>query len=220
MIITLGESDSFLHGGKAEIIVIQVTLNSGKKMQFPFPAKYPIWKIYDAVSKISEENIVVPSTEKAISHVAEKVGEVVPLVYSSSTSSIGKEDLVRCTNLYPRGEGATVDLKVGDIYRVIKTVKNGFEVIDDKADTPRRLFVFNDEVIFHQKRKPPVPKTEGKKGKSGICPFCIVEMIYYKEDDGRFVGPCLVCNKESELIDERKGTSSDTEVEAVQSTTA
>src|ERR1039458_6429816 len=162
MTITLGESDSFLHGGKAEIIIVNVKLDNGKTVTFPFPAKNPIWKVYEAVSKISEEKIITPIAvrEEVISRPESVV------LGSTDSSSIGREDLVKCVKLYPRGEGATVDLKVGDIYRVLKIVKSGYEVIDDKAATPMRLFVFSDEVVFHQKRKPPLPKVEGKKGKS------------------------------------------------------
>ena len=201
MTITLGESDSFLHGGKAEIIIVNVKLDNGKTVTFPFPAKNPIWKVYEAVSKISEEKIITPIAvrEEVISRPESVV------LGSTDSSSIGREDLVKCVKLYPRGEGATVDLKVGDIYRVLKIVKSGYEVIDDKAATPMRLFVFSDEVVFHQKRKPPLPKVEGKKGKSSNCPICQSEMIHYKEPDGKFIGTCLSCNNTTELIDATPG---------------
>ena len=42
MKIFLGESDGFLHGGEAEMVIIHVELDSGKKVQFPFVAKQPI----------------------------------------------------------------------------------------------------------------------------------------------------------------------------------
>jgi hypothetical protein len=218
MEIRLGESDAFLHEGVATMLVVHVTLDSGKKIQFPFKADLPIFEIYKAVEKISEEKIKSPAvvTEALCTSVAPKQTPLaVESQVLSTASSIGREDLVKCVKLYPRGEGATVDLKVGDIYRVLKIVKNGYDVIDDKAATPMRLFVFTDEVEFYQKRKPPVPKVLGKPGKSALCPVCNADMIYYKEEDGRFMGECMVCTNRTELID-GKGASSNSEAQAVQ----
>ena len=39
MKISIGESDAFLHrDGRAHMIIIHVTLDSGKKVQFPYEA--------------------------------------------------------------------------------------------------------------------------------------------------------------------------------------
>ena len=111
MQILLGESDSFLHDGTAKIVIVHVTLDSGKKVQFPYPANKPIWKIYEAVSNISDENIVAP----AVSHAAEVVAPVavVPLVSTVTDSSDGMTG-----RWSVEGDGVKAQLR-GNIWRII-----------------------------------------------------------------------------------------------------
>jgi len=226
MQILLGESDAFLHTDKqARMIIIHVTFNSGKKVQFPYPADKPISAIYDSVSQISDENILVPVVAPVISsHAAEATpsGAVVPLVSTAPASSIpapsltgrediGREDFVKCIKVEPRGEGATVDIEVGKIYRVLKVhgpvlpvggkmqkIIDAFDIVDDNSDTPRRIYALPSEVEFYAKRKPAPVKTVGKFESTFVCPNCQQRMVAYKEQDGKYHGECMNCLQTSE----------------------
>ena len=157
MKIYLGESDSFLHDGEAEMVIIHVELDSGKKVQFPFVDKKPISEIYKAVAKITDEKIVVPSPSNASPEVRTGLSPaaVVPLasaaVPSADNGQIGREDLVRCIKVEPRAKDSPIDIVVGNIYRVLKVhgpiltidgkpkkIIDGFDVIDDSSDTGLR----------------------------------------------------------------------------------
>jgi hypothetical protein len=221
MEIRLGQSDSFLHDGKAEIIIIHVKLDSGKNIQFPFPAKNPIWKIYDAVSQISDEPIVIPivapSPANASTEVRSGLSAAAEVSLSSSVAvppvednQIGREDLVRCIKVEPRAKDAPIDIVVGNIYRVLKVhgprltidgkvkhIIDGFDVIDDKSETPRRIFAAPSEMEFYQKRKPAPIKVIGKFESTFLCPHCFILMVAVKEDDGKYHGKCMSCLKES-----------------------
>jgi len=124
------------------MIIIHVTLNSGKKVQFPYPATNPISEIYKAVSKISDEAISSPSvalealcTSKSPVHkspvespavgaeshiIAAPPSESIPAPVLTGKEEIKREDLVKCIKVEPRAEGSTVDIEVGKIYRVLK----------------------------------------------------------------------------------------------------
>ena len=157
MKIYLGESDAFLHSdGKAHMIIIHVTLDSGKQVQFPYEANKAISEIYESVKNITDEKIVVPLAGPSIP--ATSPAAVVPLVStvavpSTDDSQIGREDLVRCIKVEPRAKDSPIDIVVGNIYRVLKVhgpvltidgkpkkIIDGFDVIDDSSDTPRRIF--------------------------------------------------------------------------------
>ena len=213
MKIFLGESDSFLHGGEAEMVIIHVELDSGKKVQFPFVAKQPISEIYKAVAKITDEKIVVPLVvrEEVISHpTAVEVPLASAAVPSTDDGQIGREDLVRCIKVEPRAKDSPIDIVVGNIYRVLKVhgpiltidgkpkkIIDGFDVIDDSSDTPRRIFAAPSEMEFYQKRKPAPPKVIGKFESTFLCPHCMAMMVATKEDDGKYHGKCMSCLKES-----------------------
>lgn len=219
MQIFLGESDAFLHSdGRAHMIIVHVTLESGKKVQFPYPAENPISELYESVKNIADEKVIVPSTntivaQASVVHVKSPAGEVVPVIVSSpiiSDNEIHRECLVRCVKVNDRGKGATVDLEVGKIYRVLtingptspegKKFAMSYDLVDDAAGNTLRIFALPDEVIFYQKRKPPIPKIL-KKGKSDKCGLCAAEMIFYKDSDGRFMGDCPVCHNRTESVD-------------------
>jgi hypothetical protein len=212
----LGESDSFLHDGEAEMVIIHVELDSGKKVQFPFVAKQPISEIYKAVAKITDEKIVVPLVQATVPPVSvATLAAEVPLVPSVAVppvedNQIGREDLVRCIKVEPRAKDAPIDIVVGNIYRVLKVhgpiltidgklkkMIDGFDVIDDKSETPRRIFAAPSEMEFYQKRKPAPPKVIGKFESTFLCPHCFILMVAVKEDDGKYHGKCMSCLKES-----------------------
>ena len=99
---------------------------------------------------------------------------------------------------------------VGNIYRVLKVhgpiltidgklkkMIDGFDVIDDKSETPRRIFAAPSEMEFYQKRKPAPPKVIGKFESTFLCPHCFILMVAVKEDDGKYHGKCMSCLKES-----------------------
>ena len=215
MKISLGESDAFLHSdGRAHMIIIHVTLDSGKQVQFPYEADKPISELYESVKNITDEKIVVPLATVPLVSVATPAAEV---SLSSSVAvppiednQISREDLVRCIKVEPRAKDAPIDIVVGNIYRVLKVhgprltidgkvkqIIDGFDVIDDKSDTPRRIFAAPSEMEFYQKRKPAPAKVIGKFESTFLCPHCFILMVAVKEDDGKYHGKCMSCLKES-----------------------
>jgi hypothetical protein len=215
MVILLGESDEFLYKDRqAHMIIIHVTLDSGKKIQFPYEANKPISELYKDVLKITDEKIVVPLATVPLVSVATPAAEVslspsvaVPPV---EDNQIGREDLVRCIKVEPRAKDAPIDIVVGNIYRVLKVhgprltidgkvkqIIDGFDIIDDKSETPRRIFAAPSEMEFYQKRKPAPVKVIGKFESTFLCPYCFIMMVATKEDDGKYHGKCMSCLKES-----------------------
>ena len=224
MEIRLGENDSCFNGGKAKMIIIQITMNNGKKNQFPYDASKTLSELCSDIQKFSDEEIVVPST---VSHAVAPAEVVAPLVSTASASSDGeihKECLVKCIKVEPRGDGATIDLEVGKVYRVLtingptspqgKKHAMSYELVDDNAPSPMRIFALPHEVIFYQNRKPPIPKVVGKLNKAGDCPVCSVSMVFYKEPDGRFIGECLSCHNISELKDVQPSNTETTNLQS------
>ena len=218
MEIRLGESDAFLHtDGQAHMIIIHVTHDGGKKVQFPYEANRKISDLYDSVKNITDEKIVVPSPSNASPEVRTGLSPaaVIPpvstvAVPSNDDGQIGREDLVRCIKVEPRAKDAPIDIVVGNIYRVLKVhgprltidgkvkqIIDGFDIIDDKSETPRRIFAAPSEMEFYQKRKPAPAKVIGKFESTFLCPYCFIMMVATKEDDGKYHGKCMSCLKES-----------------------
>ena len=218
MKISLGESDAFLHSdGRAHMIIIHVTLDSGKQVQFPYPAENPISELYESVKNITDEKIVVPSPSNASPEVRTGLSPAAEVSLSSSVAvpsvednQIGREDLVRCIKVEPRAKDAPIDIVVGNIYRVLKVhgprltidgkvkqIIDGFDVIDDSSDTPRRIFAAPSEMEFYKKRKPAPVKVIGKFESTFLCPHCFILMVAVKEDDGKYHGKCMSCLKDS-----------------------
>ena len=215
MIITLGESDAFLRtDGRALMIIVHVTLDSGKKIQFPYEANLKISDLYESLKNITDEKIVVPLATVPLVSVATPAAEVSlsssVAVPSVEDNQINREDLVRCIKVEPRAKDAPIDIVVGNIYRVLKVhgprltidgkvkqIIDGFDVIDDKSDTPRRIFAAPSEMEFYQKRKPAPAKVIGKFESTFLCPHCFILMVAVKEDDGKYHGKCMSCLKES-----------------------
>lgn len=221
MEIRLGESDSFLNSGEAKIVIIHVTCNDGKKVQFPYPADKPISEIYKAVERISTEAIAVPSAVSVsqAEHspkiaAAGDAAAALAVVHQSTEGEIEREDIVKCIKVNDRGKGATVDLFVGREYRVIKVKKFGgaidgkmvnivdyYEVIDDNLDppNPRRIFTFPDEVVLLRKRVKPVPKVLHKVEETFPCELCHVPVFGVTNSEGKCLGFCSDCNHNTEF---------------------
>jgi len=215
MVILLGESDAFLRSdGRAHMIIIHVTLDSGKQVQFPYEADKPISELYESVKNITDEKIVVPLATVPLVSVATPAAEVSlsssVAVPSVEDNQINREDLVRCIKVEPRAKDAPIDIVVGNIYRVLKVhgprltidgkvkqIIDGFDIIDDKSETPRRIFAAPSEMEFYQKRKPAPAKVIGKFESTFLCPHCFILMVAVKEDDGKYHGKCMSCLKES-----------------------
>jgi hypothetical protein len=215
MIITLGESDAFLRtDGRALMIIVHVTLDSGKKIQFPYEANLKISDLYESLKNITDEKIVVPLATVPLVSVATPAAEVSlsssVAVPSVEDNQINREDLVRCIKVEPRAKDAPIDIVVGNIYRVLKVhgprltidgkvkqIIDGFDVIDDKSETPRRIFAAPSEMEFYQKRKPAPVKVIGKFESTFLCPYCFILMVAVKEEDGKYHGKCMSCLKES-----------------------
>jgi hypothetical protein len=194
-----------------------VTLDGGKKVQFPYEANRKISDLYDSVKNITDEKIVVPSPSNASPEVRTGLSPaaVIPpvstvAVPSNDDGQIGREDLVRCIKVEPRAKDAPIDIVVGNIYRVLKVhgprltidgkvkqIIDGFDIIDDKSETPRRIFAAPSEMEFYQKRKPAPAKVIGKFESTFLCPHCFIMMVATKEDDGKYHGKCMSCLKES-----------------------
>jgi hypothetical protein len=215
MEIRLGESDAFLRkDGRALMIIVHITLDSGKKIQFPYEANLKISDLYESLKNITDEKIVVPLATVPLVSVATPAAEVslsssvaVPPV---EDNQISREDLVRCIKVEPRAKDAPIDIAVGNIYRVLKVhgpvltidgklkkIIDGFDIIDDKSETPRRIFAAPSEMEFYQKRKPAPVKVIGKFESTFLCPHCFILMVAVKEDDGKYHGKCMSCLKES-----------------------
>ena len=160
---------------------------------------------------------VVPSPSNASQEVRTGLSPAAEVSLSSSVAvppvednQIGREDLVRCIKVEPRAKDAPIDIVVGNIYRVLKVhgprltidgkvkqIIDGFDVIDDKSETPRRIFAAPSEMEFYQKRKPAPIKVIGKFESTFLCPYCFIMMVATKEDDGKYHGKCMSCLKES-----------------------
>jgi hypothetical protein len=196
------------------MIIIHVTLDSGKQVQFPYEADKPISELYESVKNITDEKIVVPLATVPLVSVATPAAEVSlsssVAVPSVEDNQINREDLVRCIKVEPRAKDAPIDIVVGNIYRVLKVhgprltidgkvkqIIDGFDIIDDKSETPRRIFAAPSEMEFYQKRKPAPTKVIGKFESTFLCPYCFILMVAVKEEDGKYHGKCMSCLKES-----------------------
>jgi hypothetical protein len=217
MKIILEENDSFIQQDKhAKMIIVAVTMDDGKFIRFPYSAERTFSDlIFDIDAKITcagfgvRPNLAV--REEVISHPATAVVPLATVVVpSTDNGQINREDLVRCIKVEPRAKDAPIDIVVGNIYRVLKVhgpvltidgkpkkIIDGFDVIDDSSETPRRIFAAPSEMEFYQKRKPAPAKVIGKFESTFLCPYCFIMMVATKEDDGKYHGKCMSCLKES-----------------------
>lgn len=212
MQITLCEDDSFLHGGVPKNIVVMVTLDDGKKIRFPYAADKSMSSLYSDINEnISKIKTVVCLPQSPV-EVPPSVVAIPPKALSPSStgdiSKIEREDLVRCVRLEPRGEGATVDIAMGDVVRVLKVLKNvlggpdgklrdiinGYEVVNDSHPVKRRIFVFPHEVELVSKRK--LQGIEAVKEIEEIldCPVCRDERVSCVLQGSDFHGSCTKDN--------------------------
>ena len=213
MKIIIEENDSFINDGEATMIVVAVTKDDGKSVRFPYSASKTF---SDLISDVNAKIGSAPVAERPVSEGLKKMGEgyvnglrtlidndVIKALAGESDGKIKKEDLVKCVKLLPRDKDAPIDMAVGGIYRVLALPTNKvpyFEIIDDtdfhKAEIPRRVPAFPEEIEFFQKRKPPTPKEIGKFEEIFPCPICHVKIVCNRMDDNKYHGKCGECNHE------------------------
>ena len=203
--IEISEDNGFMYDGVPTLVVVSVYFDDGKYVRFPHLASSTISELYSDLNKIPADKVKeVPYSIKPIPQVDIPCAEIpVPqLARVDKTNEIEKGDTVRCVKLGDRGEGATVDLHTGGMYRVLAVHKksiptpsgemmniiDGYDVIDDKAATPIRAFVFNGEIELVSKHAPfkrPVLSKEVDLS----CPQCS-QKVYCGLTNGFYSGVC------------------------------
>ena len=218
MKIILEENDSFIQpDGKATMIVVAVIKDDGKVVRFPYSASRSMSALIDDINvkignaPISEERKYgVESFARDTGKTVQEAAKTILELSGIHEGKIQKEDLVKCIKINPdrlnmKGQTPTIDLEVGQIYRVLKITMNGpnvssYDVIDDteyhRAETPRRIMAFPDEVEFYQKRKSPPIKEIGTPEEIFNCPSCQKRVVCNKMEDGKYYGKCDDCNQE------------------------
>lgn len=133
-----------------------------------------------------------------------------PAAKEDKSNVIEKEDIITLIKLNPRDtvySGTMSPLIVGMDYRVlavlgpkiptpdgkgIRTVVQGYEVIDDHAPTPERMIVTPDEVQLKSKRLSKIIEKVSVVEEVLPCPACQVNNpLILKGND--FVGNCTAC---------------------------
>lgn len=216
MKIVLEENDSFIQSdGIATMVVVAVTKDDGKVVRFPYTAMSKT--ISDLISDINEKiGNAIPSVIERIENTESsylKPFESIKSLIKESDGQIKKEDLVKCIKLLPRDKDAPIDMVIGGIYRVLELPKNKipyYEVIDDtdyhRADTPRRVAAFPEEIAFFAKRKSPIPKEVGRFEQLINCPLCQKRISCVRMDDNKYHGLCEDC--QHEIVHENKKVES------------
>lgn len=215
MTISLCEDDGIFFGGKPRNVVLSIVFDDGRKLRVPYSADKSISEMYEDLGKINENKKIVIKNifsdyavaiaDSSIRTIENKVTESL----ANKNNTIEKEDIVKCIKVEDRGKGATVDIVVGGEYRVIKITKqNGmitsYDVVDDTADTRRRIYVMPHEVEFLRKRVAPVFKEIGSPEEIFPCGICKKPIACVKSDDGMFRGVCEDCNKEIMSVNVRQ----------------
>lgn len=188
------------------MIVVAVTKDDGKVVRFPYSADRSMAQlINDVEARVGTAPVasrVVETVEPIAVSVPVPTLPIPTLPTLNQNGKIQKEDLVTCVKVHDRGKGATVDIVVGGIYRVLKVNMNGpnvssYDIIDDtdyhKADIPRRILAYPDEIQFLEKRKTPIKKEIGKFEQTKVCDKCIKQYIQYRNDNGEYQGECPDC---------------------------
>jgi hypothetical protein len=206
MSICIEEDDSFIQkDGKSKMIIVAVKKSDGKVVRFPYSAKLSLSSLIKEVNEkigvasVSTERFVpLPDIEVKASmfDIKNIIGE--------SEGQIKKECLVKCVKLLPRDKDAPIDMEVGQNYRVL-AIPTGkvpyYEIIDDtdyhKADIPRRVAAYPEEIVFFQKRKPPIEKTVGRFEDIFNCELCKKSIVGYRMDDNKYHAMCNECNHET-----------------------
>lgn len=137
-----------------------------------------------------------------------------PKPIKDMSTTIEKEDVVTCIRVDEgRDKEATCMLMLGQDYRVLKVHQStvtlpgqnevsklvrGYDVIDDKAATPERIYVFPHEVVFKHKRVSQVIPLERKVEELLLCPHCSTPTAVVLEGSN-FKGTCGSCLMDIEI---------------------
>ena len=171
MDIKISEDNGFLFGGVPTLVVVTVTFDNGKVVRFPYTAEKAISALYEDLSRVNQDEVkttpVIIHPSPVNIHPGADVIEKTfpPIVDTSRTNEIEREDIVTCVKVEDRGQGASVDIHVGGQYRVLKVhgkslsmgdgqtrqMIDGYDVIDDQAPVPFRVYVFAHEVSLLRK---------------------------------------------------------------------
>lgn len=211
MKIEIGEDNGFLFGGVPSLVVVSVLFDDGRCVRFPYPADKPINALYDDLKKVTPKDIPALPIDKivATARFIEAAKNLMPDVVHETSKSNGIEtgDFVSCVKVEDRGQGATVDLHIGGEYRVLKVnakdvdtgdqvhhIVDGYDVIDDKAPVPVRMFVFAHEVVFVRKGNPKTKKGPMLFEEITDCPSC-GDKVAAVVIDGELRGKCDKCGE-------------------------
>jgi len=212
LIITLEENDSFIQpDGVATMIVVCVKVGA-KVIRFPYAANRSMSAlIQDINAKIGDAPMAEVRREVVELNTNPKTTpiETIRQLAGESDGQIKKEDLVKCVKILPRDKDAPIDMEIGGIYRVMALPSNKvpyYEIIDDtdfhKAEIPRRVPAYPEEIAFFQKRKLPIPKEVGRFEDFFPCELCQKKIVGYRMDDNKYHGQCPECNHET-IVDRR-----------------
>ena len=215
--IELGEDNGFLFGGVPTLIVVTVYFLDGRSVRFPYTAEKTISALYEDMIRVVPETKLTPPSltpnADSIFGSTEVKSVEYDVVKSSNPNEIEKEDIVTLIKLEDRGAGATVDLRIGGRYRVIRVggaeipghgrVVDSYDVIDDNASVPSRMFVFAHEVVLFKKH-PPFEKKKLFLEEGITCPKCN-NLVYCGLHDGFYVGKCDCGQEISVSREELKG---------------
>ena len=211
MEIRISEDNGFLFGGVPTLVVVSVCFDNGKQVRFPYQAEKAISALYKDLARVNVDEVKASPAELVMrpelqspmkmvfSPKMDLADPVLPDV--GKPNEIEREDIVTCVKVEDRGQGATVDLHVGGIYRVIKVhakdlsmgegirhIIDGYDVVDDNAPTQFRTYVYAHEVALHQKHKAR-PKKFLTKEVDLKCSKC-GEVIYCGLKDGIYGALC------------------------------
>ena len=204
MEITLKEDNGLFFDGVPTLVVVDVVLNDGRRVKFPYEAGRTISDLYLDLSclkvpeKVAAEVMArtdPPTFKLAHSVEVPDVVHQVPQPVSRETpdpNKIEKGDIVRCIFLENRndhaGNPATIDLAVGGMYRVTKVVQGGFMVLDDHAPMKFNLFLARHEVELAKKGEP-IEKKKLFLEEGVNCPKCNT-LVYCGLHNGFYIGKC------------------------------
>lgn len=169
--------------------------------------------VIDEIEPLEEIKTASESQVKSLSVGLSDVNKGQSKVKEDKSNVIEKEDIITLIKLNPRDtvySGTMSPLIVGMDYRVlavlgpkiptpdgkgIRTVVQGYEVIDDQAPTPERMIVTPDEVQLKNKRLSKIIEKVSTVEEVLACPACQVNNPLTLKDNS-FVGTCTACGVE------------------------
>ncbi len=211
MNIILMEGDELAQpDGKPKNIYLSI---NGKKMILP--TSKTILDLLDIGKGIEPSK--EPIVESASIETQEMPIAEVPVIPVDHSIKIQREDLVKCVMVNERlAKEDKSDLTLGTIYRVIKISQMGitnpdtqqmefivdhYEVIEDNAPVPRRIYAFPGEVELYQKSKRKKIGKDYKFSEVMKCECGTSNALILDEAKNKYTGICANpdCQKELEM---------------------